>query len=176
MISKVFNTIILDLCDKKSEGSIDLKMITEKEINYLLNENKDLREINFKLMEKKEELDRKCKALNLKFENDQSFNIKEKIYNKEEYIKTLKEKVKNLENDLLLSKGKITILESILDTDIGQMDNQKNIQDKDILKHLNDIIIKNVDKRESLRSQNKKLLETLICLGKELKLRKNPNN
>ena len=64
MISKVISTIKLDICDKKSEGSIDLKMITEKEINYLLNENKDLREINLKLIEKKEELDRKSKALN----------------------------------------------------------------------------------------------------------------
>ena len=51
MISKVISTIKLDICDKKSEGSIDLKMITEKEINYLLNENKDLREINLKLIE-----------------------------------------------------------------------------------------------------------------------------
>jgi hypothetical protein len=53
---------------------------------FLLNENRELKENNSKLLEKKEEIEKKAKLLNLKLDDDESFNIRESIFNKEVQI------------------------------------------------------------------------------------------
>jgi len=63
--------------------------------------------------------------------------------------------------------GKIKVLDDVLQRkikieDVFQMENE-------IFKYFNDMIIKNIDKREEIKRNNEKLLEILILLGKEYK-------
>lgn len=134
---------------------------------FLLNENRELKENNYKLLEKKEELEKKAKILNLKLDEDESFKIRESIYNKELQINELKEKIRQMETESSLTNGKIGILEGVLQNELKIEDIFKTMSEKEILKYFNDMVIKNIDKSEEIRIQNKMLLENLINLGKE---------
>ncbi len=167
--------IMLDCFDKKSENSENVsKLQSDKDlpIYFLLNENRELKENNLKLLEKKEELERKAKLLNLKLDDDESFNIRESIYNKEIQIGELKEKLRLLEIESQMGVGKIGILEGVLRNELKIEDIFKTMPEKEILKYFNDMIIKNIDKREEFKNQNKVLLENLIILGKEYNRKK----
>lgn len=90
-------------------------------------------------------------------------------------MKELRERVSFLEKELAMSNGKIGILEKVLKRELKIEDVFKAMPEKDILKYFNDMVIKNIDKKDEIKKQNKKLLENLIFLAKEYKNMKNNN-
>jgi hypothetical protein len=149
---------------------------TEKEAYYILCENKELKENNLKLIEKKEELERKLKLLNMKLEEDENFQIRESIYNKECQEIDMEQKIKDLEEEKILNKGKIEILEGLVKNELKIEEIFKTMPEKELMHYLNDIVIKNINQKENLRKENKVLLENLIVLTKEYTSKQKINN
>ena len=74
-----------------------------------------------------------------------------------------------MEDELNMANTKIQILESVLSKKMKTEDLLKSVSEKDLYKYFNDMVVKNIDKREELKKKNKILLEKLIVLGKKYK-------
>ena len=148
----------------------DLKIVSDKDFYKILNENKELKQNNLLLIDKKEELERKLKMLLLKLKDDEkSLNYRENIFENEFKVFELRQKVKQLEKENELIKGKFKFLESINSKNLIFDDAIKNISEREILSYLNDMVIKNVDKKHTIKEKNKKILADLIFIIKEYK-------
>jgi hypothetical protein len=85
----------------------------------------------------------------------------------------LSRKIKLQELESNNCKGKIEILEGIINKKLGLESILANTPDHDLIKYFNDMTIKNIDRKEELKKNNKILLERLINLGKEYRKYKN---
>jgi hypothetical protein len=78
------------------------------------------------------------------------------------------EKLKIQEKESEILQWKIDILEKINKSELNLEDFLKS-KEVDLMKLFNDMVIKNMDKKDLLKKNNKMLLENLITLGKEYK-------
>ncbi len=107
------------------------------------------------------------KFLGIRFEEDENFQIRESIYNKEFQELNLKENIKHLEDEMNLTKGKLNILEGLVKNELKFEEIFRTIPEKELMHYLNDMVVKNIDKKQELRTQNIVLLENLMILAKE---------
>lgn len=106
--------------------------------------------------------------LNSSKEKEEILSIKDIIYTKEMANLNAQEKLKILEGESEKLQWKIDVLEKINKSELNLEDFLKT-KEIDLLKLFNDIVIKNMDKRDKLKLNNKMLLENLINLAKEYK-------
>jgi len=83
------------------------------------------------------------------------------------FLKDL-EKLKILESESEVLHWKIETLEKITKREFNLQDFIKS-KDIDLMKLLNEIIVRNLDKKDQLKTKNKMMLENLINLGREYK-------
>ena len=83
------------------------------------------------------------------------------------YLKDL-EKLKILESESDVLHWKIETLEKITKREFNLQDFMKS-KDIDLMKLFNEIIVRNLDKTDQLKTKNKIMLENLINLGRECK-------
>ena len=88
------------------------------------------------------------------------------------YLKAY-EKSKILEAESEALQWKIDTLEKINKRELNLEDFMKS-KDIDLLKLFNDIIVKNLDKKNQIKTTNKMFLENLINLGKDYRQLRGP--
>jgi hypothetical protein len=106
--------------------------------------------------------------LNSSKEKEEILSIKGIIHTKEISNLNAQEKLKILEEESETLQWKIDTLEKINKSELNLEDFLKS-KVLDHMRWFNDIIVKNMDKKDQLKMNNKMLLENLINLGKEYK-------